>query len=380
MCLVGGPDVDARQPLMKHLEQSFDLCAVGSDPVLAESFDQEGLRYRTYRMTRGANPLLDIEAVRDLVQIFRSERPDIVHAFDTKPCVWGRLAAKIAGVPVVIGTLPGLGSLYAEPGWKGRLVRLGYQPLQSIACRVSDRTVFQNDEDAAEFIRRHVVPRDRVSVIRGSGVDTDEFAPVPAAAGAQGPLGLGLPSDRVLVVMVSRILRAKGVLEYAAAARIVRDADPTVRFLLVGAADVESIHALTAAELEQLNNSVTWVGPRKDVKEILGLADVFAFPSFYREGIPRVLLEAASMGLPLVAADVPGSRDIVADGVNGYLVPPRDAQAFGEAVLRLSASPDLRRTFGERSRERVISGFSLPAVGASTESLYRSLLAPRRDR
>jgi glycosyltransferase involved in cell wall biosynthesis len=364
---------------MRHLLSGFDVWAVGTDLSLSESFARQGMRYRDYRMSRGVNPLADAAAVRELTRIFRAERPDIVHTFDTKPCVWGRIAAKAARVPVVIGTLPGLGSLYAGPARRTRILRLAYQPLQTIACRISDLTIFQNDDDASEFVRRRVVAPRRVAIVPGSGVDTGEFVPPSRPPDAGARLALGLPTDGLLVVMVSRLLRAKGVLEYAAAARMARELDPTVQFVLVGPADAESVDPLTAHELEEVAAAVSWVGPRSDVNEILRLADVFVFPSFYREGVPRVLLEAASTGLPLVAADVPGSRDVVADGVNGYLVPPRDARAIGEAVLRLAASPGLRSSFGERSRELAVSQFGLAVVAARTGSLYRSLLSARQD-
>lgn len=362
---------------MRRLMRDFDVCAVGTEPALAASFARNGLRYRNYRMSRSVNPLLDLYAVWQLVRIFRAEHPIVVHTFDTKPCVWGRFAARIAGVPVVIGTLPGLGSLYSTPGWKGRLIRLAYQPLQALACRWTDLTVFQNEDDAREFERRHVVPHGRAAVIPGSGVRTDLFA--PGAAEAK-PLRreLELPESGVVVVMISRILRSKGVLDFAAAGCAARLANPTVSFLLVGPADPESLDALTVREFEELRGSITWVGRRSDVKDILGLADIFVFPSFYREGVPRVLLEAASMGLPLVAADVPGSREVVEDGVNGFLVPPRDPRAITEAVLRLAGAPELRQRFGESSRRRAVARFDLSVVAERTESLYRDLFAAKQ--
>jgi len=377
ICVVGGPDVDARKSLIEHLQEHFDVCALGTEPGLAESFASNGLRYRSYTMSRGVTPLSDLRTVVQLVRIFRIERPRVVHTFDTKPAVWGRFAAKIARVPVVIGTLPGLGSLYATPGRKARFARLAYQPLQTLACRWADLTTFQNQDDAREFERRRVVPHSRATVIPGSGVRTDVFAPVgrEAALRKRGELGLG---DAMAVVMVSRVLRAKGVLEFAAAARAVRAVEPEIRFLLVGPDDRDSLDALTAAELDELREGVTWLGPRNDVREILGLADIFVFPSYYREGVPRVLLEAASMGLPLVAADVPGSRDVVENGANGFLVPPRDPDAVAEAVLRLAETRELRVRFGERSRERAVTQFAFTVVAERTESVYRELLAAKR--
>jgi glycosyltransferase involved in cell wall biosynthesis len=374
VCLVGGPDVDARLELMHELANSFDVCAVGTEPALAESFAREGLRYRSYTMSRRVTPLLDLYAVWQLVRIFHAEQPAIVHTFDTKPAVWGRVGARLARVPVVIGTLPGLGSLYSTPDWRGRLARLAYQPLQTLACRVADVTIFQNEDDLHEFRRRRVVTRDGSTVIRGSGIRTDLFAPGHADAAPLPRSELGLPDSGLVVLMVSRLLRSKGVLEFAAAARAVRSEDSSVNFLLVGAADSGSLDKLTAAELEEVRRSVTWAGHRNDVKNVLAAADVFVFPSYYREGIPRVLLEAASMGLPLVAANVAGSRDVVDDGVNGFLVPPRDVPAHTDAVLRLVRAPELRRRFGASSRSRAMSHFDSSLVAANTASLYRTLL------
>jgi glycosyltransferase involved in cell wall biosynthesis len=372
---VGGPDIDARLDLMRVLSNDFNVCAVGSDARLGASFAEAGFRYRHYPMSRGASPALDAYTVWRLVQIFRAERPTIVHTFDTKPGVWGRLAARVARVPIVVGTLPGLGTLYANPNWKGRLARLVYQPLQTLACHWADLTVFQNADDARDFERRGVVPRRRAVVIPGSGVRTDIFAP----ASTDGPAAalraeLGLPRSGIVVAMISRIVRSKGVLEFAAAARAVRQIEPDVHFLLVGPPDAESFDALTVAELRTLHDDVTWVGPRADVREILALANIFVFPSFYREGVPRVLLEAASMALPLVAADGPGSRDVVEDGVNGFLVPAHDPVSIGDAVVRLVRAPELRALFGARSRQRAVSRFDLSVVAEQTRSVYRELL------
>jgi glycosyltransferase involved in cell wall biosynthesis len=243
---------------------------------------------------------------------------------------------------------------------------------------LSDVTVFQNEDDAREFERRHVVALSRSTVIPGSGVRTDLFAPGQADAKPLQRAELGLSDSGLVVVMISRILRSKGVLDFAAAARATRLANPTINFLLVGPADADSLDALTARELEELSGSITWVGRRGDVKRVLALADIFVFPSYYREGIPRVLLEAASMALPLIAADVPGSRDVVEDGVNGFLVPPRDAHAISEAVLQLADSPELRQRLGERSRARAISLFDSSIVAEHIESMYRTLLAAKQ--
>jgi glycosyltransferase involved in cell wall biosynthesis len=376
VCLVGGPDVDARLDLMRLLSRDFEVFAAGTDARLAKVFSDAGFRFRYYPMSRLVNPALDARTVWRLVRMFRVERPTIVHTFDTKPGVWGRIAARLAGVPIVVGTLPGLGSLYANPTWKGRVIRLVYEPLQSLASRLADLTVVQNSDDARELERRGVVPRGRGTIIPGSGVRTDVFS----LSDSNGTLArlrqeLGLDRSVMVVTMVSRVVRSKGVLDFAAAGRMVREAEPEVTFLLVGPADAESLDALTPEELRELEGGVRWIGPRRDVKELLALSDVFVFPSFYREGIPRVLLEAASMGLPLVVASGPGSNDVVEDGVSGVLVPPKDPSAIADSVLRLTHDPELRARLGAEARERAVSQFDLSVVAEQTRSLYEALLS-----
>src|SRR5579872_6827399 len=237
---------------MAALRPEFEPAALGTDPALADVFARRGFAYTSYALAQGADPLGDLAALRQLARAFRALRPALVHTFDTKPGVWGRLAARLAGVPAVAGTLPGLGSLYSAGGARARLLRLAYEPLQALACRVSDTTVFQHEHDARELVRRRVVPAAKARVIHGSGVDTRAFAPGGEAATRE---EIGLPADeRPVVVMVSRLLRSKGVLELAAAAR----SAPDLSFVLVGPAG-EGLDALAPGELDEVRASLTWL-------------------------------------------------------------------------------------------------------------------------
>jgi glycosyltransferase involved in cell wall biosynthesis len=373
--LVGGPDVDARLGLMAALSDEFELSALGTDPALAGQFAAAGFPYHSYAMSRGVDPLGDLRAYRQLEARLGALRPQVVHTFDTKPGVWGRLAATSAGVPVVVGTLPGLGSLYTDRSLRSRLVRGIYQPLQRWASRRAGCTIFQNDDDRHEFVARGIVPAERSVVIRGSGVRPELFAGQRHAARLPALRAeLGLAPGAVVVTMVSRVMRAKGVLEYAEAACRVLEHNPGVVFLLVGPADDTELARLTLEELERLRQAVRWLGPRTDVPGLLALSDLFVLPSFYREGVPRVLLEAAATGLPLVVARAPGSTDVVRDGENGLVVPPRDAAALAIAIERLVQDGAMRRRYGERSRERVVREFSLDVVAGQIRDLYRRLL------
>jgi lipopolysaccharide/colanic/teichoic acid biosynthesis glycosyltransferase/glycosyltransferase involved in cell wall biosynthesis len=375
--IIGGPDVDARLDLMRALADEYAPAAAGSDPSLGPTFDRAGFPYFSYPLQR-PTLVADLRALVALGRLLRRYRPQLVHAFDARPGVYGCLAASLTGVPAVIGTIPGLGSLYVDGGPARRGLRAAYEALQTWAARRSDRTVFQNRDDLEEFVTRRIVPREKAVVIPGSGVRTDLLDPARVSPAQRRELraSLGIAADAPLVTLVSRVIRTKGVAEFAAAARAVRQIVPASRFLLVGGADPDSVDRLTPAELAELGGAVHWAGPRRDVPSILAASDVFVYSSYLREGIPRALLEAAAMGLPLVTTDTPGCKEVVEDGVNGFRVPARDAAALARAVLRLLAEPDLRERFGPESRRRAVSLFDLSVVVEQTRALYGEVLSP----
>ena len=375
--LTGGPDIDARFELMHHLSDSFDISALGSSPELRPSFLAEGFDYTTYRLNRKFNPLFDLLTLGQLVLILRKLDPQIVHTFDSKPGVWARLAARLAGIPIIIGTLPGLGSLYTNDRLKTRIIRSAYEKLQVIASRVSDVTVFQNSEDARHFVGSGIIPRHKTAIILGSGVSTAEYSPSSVSESERDKAisELGVRPDAIVVCMIGRLLRSKGVLDFAAAARWVRNRYSNTQFILVGPDDRESVDRLKPKELSQLRQQLGWRGPRQDIPAVLALSDIFVFPTAYREGIPRVLLEAASMGLPIVTTNSPGCREVVQDGVNGLLVRAHDADALGQAIIHLIEQPELRRRFGRQSRQQAVERFDISVVAEETRSLYQELWA-----
>ncbi len=377
--IVGGPDVDTRIPLIHHLKDSLSIYTLGSQPELDQRFASQGLDYRTYRLNRGTNPLSDIRTMIQLSSIFQRQKPQIVHTYDAKPCVWGRLAARLAGVPVIIGTLPGLGSLYTYNKISFRLVRSIYQPLQKLACAVSDMTISQKQADANQLISSGIVTREKIKIIPGSGVATELFdkAQISSVDIAKIRSDFGIPKDTSVVTMISRLIRSKGVLDFAKAAETVKAKHPEVVFLLVGADDKDSVERLTPEEFQKMDKAVTRSGYRSDIPAILAASDIFVFPTFYREGIPRVLLEAASMGLPIVTTDAPGCEEVVENGKNGYVVPMKNSGELTRAILRLVRDIELRRKFGRQSRLRVVNRLDLTVIAELTRSLYFDLLSQK---
>jgi len=375
--IVGGPDVDARLELMHSLSDRFKISALGSLPSLYDKFTAEGFCYYSYTLNRSVNPLGDLKTLLQLIAIFRKLKPQIVHTFDTKPCVWGRLAARLAGIPVVIGTLPGLGSLYVDDSLKSRVLRSIYQALQRLACRVSDLTIFQNEDDTRQFIKAGIVPTQKTRVILGSGINTNLFSPVQVSETAKTQLKteFKIQPDEIVVTMISRIIRSKGVFEFMQSAREIQKNNPKVHFLLVGGEDSESIDRLNQEELIQLKQAVNWRGRRSDIPAILAISDIFVLPSIYREGIPRVLLEAAAMKLPIVTTNSPGCKEVVENGVNGFLITAHDVEALSGAISRLVNAPEMCYRFGQASRQMAVERFDTIVISGQTRNVYDQFIS-----
>jgi glycosyltransferase involved in cell wall biosynthesis len=375
VAIVGGEDVDLRLDLMSRLRDSYDLVAVGSNPALGARFEAAGFRYYLYPLARGWSFLSDVRSLRLLRRLFREIRPDVVHAFATKPTVWARIAADLEHVPVIVGTIPGLGNLYTLNDVGTRAGRAVYEVLQRSACRRSDLTVFQNQADRERFTRDRICAPDKADIVAGSGVRTDVFdrERVSGQAIATFREDVGAGPDSVVVTMIARVTRSKGALDFADAAELCAE-DDHIRFVLVGPNDRQSLDRLGDSEIESVQRAVTWLGRREDIPAILAGSEVFVLPSYYREGIPRVLLEAASMGLPLVAVDGPGAREVVSHGANGFLVPPRDPQALAAAVRSVAADPFLRQRLGMESRRVALDSFDIGVVAQATHEQYGRLL------
>jgi glycosyltransferase involved in cell wall biosynthesis len=297
----------------------------------------------------GMNPLRDLRTFCDLFRRFRELRPDIVHNVTVKPVLYGTLAARLSGAPRVVNAVSGLGYLFTG---RRRFKRWLGTMLYRVFMRHPDmRVILQNQEDVAFFTRRRLVAPGAIRLIRGSGVDVEQFKP------------RARPGGPPIIVQTSRMVADKGVREFIAAARTVKKTWPNARFLLVGPTYPGNPSAISAAELKALQDEgvVEWLGYRDDIAALLGETTIFCLAS-YREGLPKSLLEAAACGLPLVTTDTSGCREVVTDGENGLLVPVADSQALGHAIGRLIADSVLAERLGRRARERVEREFSLDLV------------------
>lgn len=329
---------------------------------LGAHFESIPLSFRGIRVTD------DMRLLIDLVRRFKTLKPQVAHFFTIKPAIYGTVAAAIAGVPVRVVMVTGLGFAFTSARWP---LRYAVMTLYAFALRFAHRVYFQNPHDRDEFLRRRLVKADKVRMIAGSGVDLETFTPSPPRPTA-GPLTF---------VMVARLLREKGVHEFFAAAEAVRRRHPSTRFVLVGGTDSRNPTSITDEEARRAAacSGVTLAGQVEDVRPFLAEADVVVLPS-YREGTPMSLLEAAAMAKPIVATDVPGCREVVAHGVNGFLVAPRDAGALAEAIKTCVKERSRLPAMGDAGRTLVADRYDVRLVCrqilADYDALWRSRSLP----
>lgn len=290
---------------------------------------------------KGINPLADIKLVLSLYRVYKRVQPNFVFHYTVKPNIFGAIAARLAGVRS-ISFATGLGYAFISETWVSKVVRLLYR----FALQFPTEVWFLNDDDLREFVQRRLVDEGSARILPGEGVDTSHFLPDSVR---------GLVEAEFCFLMIARLLWDKGVAEYVGAARAIRARNPKVRFLLLGALSSENPSAVHSKELAEWvdHGDIEYLGTTSDVRSVLSTVDCVVLPS-YREGIPRVLLEAAAMAKPIIATDVPGCRDVVRDGVNGFLCAPRDIASLTAAMDQvLALSPDRRSELGHAGREFV---------------------------
>lgn len=326
-----------------------------------------GLRHHPLPLARkGLNPARELWLIASLVRLMLRIRPVLVHNVTIKPVLYGSLAARATGVKRVVNAVSGLGYVFLARGWAGRLVRTGVVMLYRVALSgTGTRVIFQNPDDAEQFVSSGLLRQRQVVVIEGgSGVDLLEFRQQPQ------------PPPPLLVMLPARMLSDKGVREFVEAATAVKRQRPSVRFALVGPTDMENPAAISEDELRGWISagSVEWWGHRADMSTVLASSHVVCLPS-YREGMPKVLLEAAATGRAVITTDVPGCRHAIIPGETGLLVPLRDSGALATAILQLVDEPELRMAMGQQGRGLAERMFAIESVVRTTMGVYESMLS-----
>jgi len=326
-----------------------------------------GLEWQPLRMNRRSiNPVREILLLRRLVGLFRRERPALVHNFTIKCAVYGSLAARLAGVPGRVNAVAGLGYVFSSSSLRARLLRpLVLRLLRATLDGANARLILQNPDDVRLFRQAALVHPERVRLIRSSGVDCTRFTQRSASR-----------DGTFRVLLAARLLWDKGIAEYVQAARILRERRLPIRFQLAGNPDPGNPAAVPENTIRQwaADGLIEWLGHVEDMPALLKEVDVVALPSYYGEGVPKTLIEAAACGLPVITTDMPGCREVVTDNVDGLLVPPRDAAALAEAIVRLQSDLELAYRLGTQARTKALTEFDERIVIEQTRKVYEELL------
>lgn len=335
--------VNFRSSLIAALVQSgYEVVTVAPKDEYAKRLPALGCRYVPLPMdNKGTHPGRDALLLWRFFSLLRHERPDVLLSYTIKPNVYGSLAAHMLGIPVV-NNIAGLGAVFIKGGWLMRLVR----SLYTLALSRSAKVFFQNDDDRRMFVEEGLVRREATDLLPGSGIDLQRYSPNPASK-----------SDSAVIrfLLIARMLWDKGVSEYVAAALMIKQRHANVEFCLLGFLDVENPAAISRTQMDDwvAENIVSYLGVTDDVRPFIADADCVVLPS-YREGTPRTLLEAAAMGRPIVATDAVGCREVVEDGVNGFLCRVGDADDLADKMEQMIAlSPEQRAEMGRRGREKM---------------------------
>lgn len=350
--------VNFRGPLIRDLITaglSVYALAPDYDEQLRQQIHDLGAIPVDYSLSRaGMNPLQDLHGLLSLWRTLRRIQPDITLAYFIKPVIYGTLAAWLARVPQRHALITGLGYAFVEtdcsPGAKQRFLRKLASSLYRLALQRAHLVFFQNDDDYQLFLDGRQVTAEQARRVNGTGVDLNHWPVAPAI------------THPPTFLLAARLLREKGVLEYVAAARQIQQQHPEARFILLGNTDPNP-GSITVEEVQGWveEGLLEWPG-HVEVQPWLAQASVYVLPSFYREGVPRSTQEAMAMGRPVITTDAPGCRETVVDGLNGYLVPPRNSAALAEAMLRFIEEPELIERMGAESRRLAEERFDVRRV------------------
>lgn len=315
-----------------------------------------GAEYADYKLDRtGIGFLSDLSTLLQLYSIFKREQPDAVLSYFMKPVIYGSIAARMSGVAKVFALVAGLGYTFSSTEesstTKQKILKKLSTTLYKVAFSCCQNVFFQNEEDIQEMTQANCLPKSKAVCLAGTGVNLDNLSPKP------------MPRGPITFLLMARLLKQKGIREYAAAAEILKKQGNTCRFLLLGGLDPNP-NGLSEAEVLAWtkNKNLVWHGHVNDVLPFVEQSHVFVLPSYYREGVPRSTQEAMALGRPVITTDNVGCRETVTDGVTGFMIPPRNVDALVQAMTRFIDTPQLIETMGSKSRELAEKKFDVRKV------------------
>lgn len=336
-----------RLPIMKELTRLghtvYAICPHGEH---SHEFSFYGIKHIPYTINRASlNPLNELAAIYSIYTALKPLNLDLLHTFTAKPNIYGTIAGKLAHIPRIINLVEGLGSFYLENDLKSRTIRKVIELMYRQIFKLSEKIMFVNKDDSAYLIKHKIIHPAKIITLKGVGIDTQEWSPRVRSDIA----------DKVIITMIARALKHKGLFEYIEAANLLVPRYPNIEFRYIGSPDPGNRFSVTEAFMQEQKN-IVYLGQRSDIKEQLSQTDIFVLPS-YREGLPRTSIEAMSMSIPIVTTDAVGCRETVDDTVNGFIVPIKDSKLLAEAIEKLISDKELRIRMGKAGRIKAINEF-----------------------
>ena len=347
-------------------EAGYDVTIVSEDTGVSNKIREAGLKTIDLPINKAGTNLKDeVKTLFFLYKLFRRERPDIVHLVGLKTMLWGSLACRLAGVKAMVSAVCGLGVLFDEAHAESMMTRMILKVMRLTHSKKNTKIIFQNNDDKKIFADAKIMTQEQCAFTNGSGISLQNYDYTPEPA-----------NGLVKVIFTARMVEDKGTLVLIEAAqKLKKEYQDKVQFLLCGGLDTNP-NGITQEMLESRCDGeyIKWLGHRKDVLELLKQSHIMAFPSWYREGLPKSVIEAEAIGRPVITTDSVGCRDTVIDGQNGYLIPIKDSAALAEALKRLIDNPELRQEMGRKAREFAVEKFDIKDVVKVHLNVYESVL------
>ena len=367
LIFLGGEDVSARIEISKKfIALGYEIEIIGSEKE--DKFKKEKISYQKYSLNRELNIFNDIKTLFELRDILKSKKEgSIIHAFDTKPTMFLPLCAVGLNIKVV-RTITGMGRIFTQKSFKNSILEFIYNTIQKLVNLRVDFTIFQNSDDYDYFIKNGLLTQKKATIIKSSGIDLKKFSSkIDSLKLKNLKKELELKEGRKTFILISRIVKQKGILNYLEASKLCYENGDDFNFLLVG--QLDSDNSITQKEIDEYQKYVKYLGRREDIKELLAISDIFILPTYYKEGIPRVLLEASAMGLGLITTDITGCRDVVIDDFNGKLVKIKDSYDLYHKMQYLANNNKLLDKFSQNAKEKV-KEFELDRVVLEYNRVY----------
>jgi glycosyltransferase involved in cell wall biosynthesis len=350
---------NSRMGLAKALKKDgHEVVLLSPKDEFSQLLLDEGFRWVHLPLRpRGKNIFQELRAIAFTVSFYRREKPDLVNHFTPKGVIYGSIAAKLSDIPVILNTITGLGHVFS--GKTNKFLRIVVLTLYRIALK-NTKILFQNPDDQHLFITKRIVDPQKSYFVPGSGIDMERFKVTPEAKGVP------------IVILSSRFVEEKGIRYFVEASRILKSRQAEVKFVLVGRPEGDQPTSIHHIEITHWVNEglIEWWGWHNTMEQIYPLAHIVCLPTYYMEGIPKSLIEAAACGRPLIATDVPGCREIVRHGENGLLIQTQNSEALADAILKIVNDRNLRKKMGLKSREIAVTDFAMEKIIAEYFKIY----------